>query len=317
MRARRPPERGSRQGRRAAGGRAGLAGERGAAGVAQPQRLAGAGRVGVRGVPMAGARVAAHARAGATAARAGSRPRRRLHGQRHDGHPRDARRLRPLGRLRMPRLVVRRHAALPAADGERRRLRRAALPRGGGPIPVQRLPREAWGPADNALAEAALGLGHPWCDDHNSPTATGVAPFGLNARDGARVTTNDAYLEPARDRPNLRVLGGATVERVLVEAGRATGVRARIDDDCDRSARRGHRAVRRRDPLTRDPAALGHRPRRAGRAAARGPRDAGASAGAVLALPAPGRAARTWTRGRPTASCATPPSSRARARTTC
>jgi 5-(hydroxymethyl)furfural/furfural oxidase len=96
---------------------------------------------------------------------------------------------------------------------------------------VQRLPREAWGPADNALAEAALGLGHPWCDDHNSPTATGVAPFGLNARDGARVTTNDAYLEPARYRPNLRVLGGATVEHVVVEAGRATGVRARTDDD--------------------------------------------------------------------------------------
>ena len=100
-----------------------------------------------------------------------------------------------------------------------------------GPIPVQRLPREAWGPADNALADAALGLGHPWCDDHNAPTATGVSPFGLNARDGARVTTNDAYLEPARERPNLRVIGGATVERVLVEAGRAAGVRARVGND--------------------------------------------------------------------------------------
>src|SRR5215218_902107 len=100
-----------------------------------------------------------------------------------------------------------------------------------GPIPVQRLPRESWGPADSALAQAALGLGHPWCDDHNPPTATGVAPFGLNARDGARVTTNDAYLEPARDRPNLRVLGGAAVEHVVVEADRATGVRARTDDD--------------------------------------------------------------------------------------
>jgi choline dehydrogenase-like flavoprotein len=100
-----------------------------------------------------------------------------------------------------------------------------------GPIPVQRLPREAWGPADNALADAALGLGHPWCDDHNAPTATGVSPFGLNARDGARVTTNDAYLEPARERPNLRVLGDVTVDRVLVEAGRAVGVRARVENE--------------------------------------------------------------------------------------
>ena len=100
-----------------------------------------------------------------------------------------------------------------------------------GPIPVQRLPREAWGPADNALADAALGVGHPWSEDHNAPAATGVSPFGLNARDGARVTTNDAYLEPARERPNLRVIGGATVERVLIEAGRAVGVRVRVGSD--------------------------------------------------------------------------------------
>jgi choline dehydrogenase/5-(hydroxymethyl)furfural/furfural oxidase len=100
-----------------------------------------------------------------------------------------------------------------------------------GPIPVQRLPREAWRAADNALADAALGLGYPWCEDHNAPTATGVAPFGLNARDGARVTTNDAYLEPARERANLRVFDGATVDRVLVEAGRAVGVRVRLQDE--------------------------------------------------------------------------------------
>jgi 5-(hydroxymethyl)furfural/furfural oxidase len=100
-----------------------------------------------------------------------------------------------------------------------------------GPIPVQRMPREAWGPADNALADAALELGHPWSEDHNAPTATGVSPFGLNARDGARVTTNDAYLEPARERANLRVIGGATVDRVLIEGGRAAGVRVRVGDD--------------------------------------------------------------------------------------
>jgi 5-(hydroxymethyl)furfural/furfural oxidase len=100
-----------------------------------------------------------------------------------------------------------------------------------GPIPVQRLPREEWGPADTALAEAALGVGYPWSEDHNAPTATGVSPFGLNARDGARVTTNDAYLEPARQRTNLRVIGDATVERVLVEAGRAVGVRVRVGRD--------------------------------------------------------------------------------------
>jgi 5-(hydroxymethyl)furfural/furfural oxidase len=100
-----------------------------------------------------------------------------------------------------------------------------------GPVPVQRLPREAWGPADNALADAALGRGYPWSEDHNAPTASGVSPFGLNARDGARVTTNDAYLEPARERTNLRVIGDATVDRVDLERGRATGVRVRVGND--------------------------------------------------------------------------------------
>lgn len=98
-----------------------------------------------------------------------------------------------------------------------------------GPIPVQRLGREAWGPADHALAEAALGIGHPWCDDHNGPTGTGVSPYGINSRDGARVTANDGYLEPARQRPNLRIVGDATVDQVIVEGGRAVGVRVRVD----------------------------------------------------------------------------------------
>src|SRR5215211_4532031 len=100
-----------------------------------------------------------------------------------------------------------------------------------GPIPVQRLAREAWGPTDNALASAAFQVGHPWSPDHNAPDATGISPFGFDAREGARVTTNDAYLEAARDRANLRVIGDATVDRVILDGGRATGVRVRIGSE--------------------------------------------------------------------------------------
>jgi len=98
----------------------------------------------------------------------------------------------------------------------------------GGPIPVLRLPREEWGPADNALAETATDLGYDWCEDSNAPTGTGVGPYAISARNGARVTTNDGYLEPARQRPNLRVFGDVLVNRVIVERGRAAGVRARV-----------------------------------------------------------------------------------------
>jgi choline dehydrogenase/5-(hydroxymethyl)furfural/furfural oxidase len=64
----------------------------------------------------------------------------------------------------------------------------------GGPIPVQRLARDEWGPADAALAESAAAAGHGWCEDHNAPSGTGISPYGISARDGARVTTNDGYL---------------------------------------------------------------------------------------------------------------------------
>lgn len=98
-----------------------------------------------------------------------------------------------------------------------------------GPIPIQRAPLDRWEPIDLALREAALAAGHPNCPDHNAPTGTGVSPFAINSRDGRRVSTNDAYLEPARARPNLRIVGDCLVDRVLLSADHcAVGVRARI-----------------------------------------------------------------------------------------
>jgi choline dehydrogenase len=95
-----------------------------------------------------------------------------------------------------------------------------------GPIPIYRAAVADWGPVDRSLHEAALALGHPWCENLNAPHATGVCAYAINARDGRRVSTNDAYLEPARPRQNLAIIGNATVERVLFEASQAVGVRA-------------------------------------------------------------------------------------------
>ena len=96
----------------------------------------------------------------------------------------------------------------------------------GGPIPVYRAPLDTWGPVDQALRDAAMALGHPWCEDLNAPDADGVCTYAINAASGRRVSTNDAYLEPARGRANLTILGDAMVDRVLLEGCTATGVRA-------------------------------------------------------------------------------------------
>jgi choline dehydrogenase-like flavoprotein len=100
----------------------------------------------------------------------------------------------------------------------------------GGPIPVYRAPEPSWGPVDRGLRDAALAAGYPWNPDLNAPTGEGVSCYPINSRDGQRVSTNEAFLEPARGRSNLEILGGALVDRVLVADGRATGVRVHLAD---------------------------------------------------------------------------------------
>jgi 5-(hydroxymethyl)furfural/furfural oxidase len=106
----------------------------------------------------------------------------------------------------------------------------------GGPIPIYRAPRAEWGAVDRALAEAAVGCGYGWCDDHNAPIGTGASPYAINSRNHIRVSTNDAYLEPARGRPNLSIVGSALVDRVEFDGSRAVGVRVRVGGEWRRVA---------------------------------------------------------------------------------
>lgn len=102
-----------------------------------------------------------------------------------------------------------------------------------GPLPIFRLPQDRWGAVDRAMADACVQLGYGWCEDHNAPDGSGVSPYAINGDPVTeqRVTTNDAYLEPARERPNLTIAGDAPVDRVIIESGCAVGVRARIDGE--------------------------------------------------------------------------------------
>jgi choline dehydrogenase-like flavoprotein len=97
----------------------------------------------------------------------------------------------------------------------------------GGPIPVYRTPLDQWGVVDRAFRTTALDLGYGWAEDHNAPHSTGVSPWAMNRRAGARVSTNDGYLEPARQRSNLTIRSHALVDRVEFEGKCAVGVRAR------------------------------------------------------------------------------------------
>lgn len=76
---------------------------------------------------------------------------------------------------------------------------------------VHRAARAEWGPVNRALADAV-------------PEATHGVELTRDSA-GRRVSVNDAYLEPARERRNLEVRGDALVDVVLFEGRRAVGVR--------------------------------------------------------------------------------------------
>lgn len=104
-----------------------------------------------------------------------------------------------------------------------------------GPIPVWRPSREDWGGVGTAFYNAAKALGHEEMPDldFNADGESGIARISFNLEDRKRVSANDAYLEPARDRPNLTIQGHTTVDRVLLDRGQAVGVEAIRTDDGD------------------------------------------------------------------------------------
>ena len=77
----------------------------------------------------------------------------------------------------------------------------------------------------DVFVEAGTQAGHPANDDFNGAEQEGVGKFDFTIKDGKRWSTSFAFLRPVLSRPNLTVETEALTERVLVEKGRAVGVR--------------------------------------------------------------------------------------------
>ncbi len=92
----------------------------------------------------------------------------------------------------------------------------------GGEWRVER-PRISWEILDKfALAAQAVGI--PATRDFNTGSNEGVGYFQVNQRAGWRWNTSKAFLRPARDRANLRVISHAPTRRLLFDGQRACGV---------------------------------------------------------------------------------------------
>ncbi|MGN2245108.1 GMC family oxidoreductase [Frateuria sp. GZRR35] len=92
----------------------------------------------------------------------------------------------------------------------------------GGPLPVSDLRSPS--PMSRAFVEAAVQCGYPRNDDFNGPRQEGVGLYQVYQRDGRRVDAGRAYLGDGKSRPNLRVLAGRPVQRILFDGHRASGL---------------------------------------------------------------------------------------------
>lgn len=108
-----------------------------------------------------------------------------------------------------------------------------------GPVWVQ--PARNPSPVALAMLDAATEIGIPRFDHPNGAMMEGAGGAALSdmlVRDGRRHSLFRAYVYPWMDRPNLTVLTGTIVRRVLFDGGRAVGVEVLLDGQVSRIAAR-------------------------------------------------------------------------------
>ncbi len=79
-------------------------------------------------------------------------------------------------------------------------------------------------PTIEDYVRSAGRAGYPRVDDLNAPPYEGADYHQHTIREGRRETSYNAFIEPVRHRPNLKVMERTQVLRVVVENGEATGV---------------------------------------------------------------------------------------------
>lgn len=84
-------------------------------------------------------------------------------------------------------------------------------------------------PIFESMHEAAVAAGVPANPDYNGESIEGVGWEQLTVRDGERLSSYRAYVDPIKDNENLTIRTGVWVTKLLLDGGRVTGVQAEID----------------------------------------------------------------------------------------
>lgn len=126
----------------------------------------------------------------------------------------------------------------------------------GGPLTVSDL--EQPNPLSRAFVAAGVECQFPVNPDFNGERQAGVGFYQVTQRQGRRFSAARAFLDPALSRPNLTLITGVQVHRVLFDGRRATGVQLRDQGLTLREGSRGcassmPRSCRRSSPGTPTP----------------------------------------------------------------
>ena len=76
----------------------------------------------------------------------------------------------------------------------------------------------------DAFIDAAAASGYPKNKDYNNGNQEGFGYYQVTMKNGKRQSTARAFLDPARNRPNLKIETDALVSNIVLEGKRAVGV---------------------------------------------------------------------------------------------
>ena len=79
-------------------------------------------------------------------------------------------------------------------------------------------------PLYRAFIEAGAQAGYMKTEDYNGRQQEGFGPMHMTVKNGVRWSTANAYLKPALNRSNLKVITGALTQRLLLEGKKTVGV---------------------------------------------------------------------------------------------
>ncbi len=79
-------------------------------------------------------------------------------------------------------------------------------------------------PVSKAFVESATKLQLPQNDDFNDDSQAGFGMYQVTQRGGERWSAARAYVEPIRDQSNIDIRTGTQTQKLVIEAGKVTGV---------------------------------------------------------------------------------------------